>query len=70
MTTTGHFVTLLAAVIGGVGIIAAGIWRVSAAIFKLANTVALLAYRVEQVEKRQLGVPAAPLERERRRRGG
>jgi hypothetical protein len=69
VSTTAHFVTLLAAIIGGVGILAAGIWRVAAAIFKLANTVALLAYRVEQVEKRQLGLAATPLDPHRRRRG-
>ena len=69
MSTTGHFIVLLAAIIGGVGVITAGIWRVAAAIFKLANTVALLAYRVEQVEKRQLGLPAVPLDPQRRRRG-
>jgi hypothetical protein len=69
VSTTGHFITLLAAVLGGVAIISAGIWRVAAAIFKLANTVALLAYRVEQVEKRQLGLPAVPLDPHRRRRG-
>lgn len=69
MTTSGgHFVALLAAILGGVGIITAGIWRVAAAVFKLASTVGLLAYRVEQIEKRQLGLPASSIDTQRRRR--
>jgi hypothetical protein len=63
-----HFVTLLAVIIGGLGVIGGGLWRIAAAVFSLASTVKLLAWRVEQIERRQLGL--APEPRERHRRGG
>jgi hypothetical protein len=62
-----HFATLLAAIIASVGIIGAGLWRIAAAVFKLASTVTVLAWRVEQIERRQLGLPAEPAEHRRRR---
>ena len=61
-----HFATLLVTVIGGLGVIGGGLWRIAAAVFKLASTVNLLAWRVEQIERRQLGLAPEP-ERHRRR---
>jgi len=63
-----HFIALLLAIVGGLGVISAGLWRIAAAVFKLASTVNLLAWRVEQIERRQLGLAPAP-ERHRRRPG-
>lgn len=67
MSATAHFVTLMAAIIAGLGVIGAGLWRIAAAVFKLSSTVTLLAWRVEQIERRQLGLPAEQLEHRRRR---
>ena len=52
-----HFVTLLAAIVGGLGVISMGVWRIAGAVFKLAGKVDLLAYRVEQMEARGGGEP-------------
>jgi hypothetical protein len=60
-TSSAHFVTLLVTIIGGIGVISMGVWRIAAAVFKLAGKVDLLAYRMEQIEGRQGGPqPAAP----------
>lgn len=69
MSATAHFLTLLGVIIGGLGIIGGGLWRIAAALFGLGSTVKLLAYRVEQIERRQLGLASDPPERQHRRRG-
>lgn len=47
-------ITLLAAVVVGLGVISMGVWRIAAAVLALASKVDLLAYRIEQIEKQQL----------------
>jgi hypothetical protein len=70
-SSSAHFLTLLSAIIVGVGVISAGVWRVAAAVFSLSATVKLLAWRLEQVERRQMGLPPdPPLEHRRRRPTG
>lgn len=68
-SNTAHFVTLLCTIIGGLAIIGGGLWRIAAALFNLASTVKLLAWRVEQIERRQLGVATDPAGRPGRRPG-
>jgi hypothetical protein len=50
--TSGN-ISLLAAVVVGLGVISMGVWRIAAAVLALASKVDLLAYRIEQIEKRQ-----------------
>lgn len=69
MSATAHFITLLAVIIGGLGVVGGGLWRIAAAVFGLSSTVKLLAYRIDQIERRQLGLAPEPPERHRRRGG-
>ena len=50
---TSSAITLLVAVIVGLGVISAGVWRIAAAVFRLASKVDLLAYRIERIEAAQ-----------------
>lgn len=61
-----HYATLMATIIGGLGVIGGGLWRIAAALFNLSSTVRLLAWRVEQIERRQLGLAPEPAERHHR----
>lgn len=67
MSSADRFITLLAVIIGGLGVVGGGIWRVAAAVLKLAAEVKLLAWRVGQVEK---SVQLAPGELAHRRGHG
>lgn len=71
---TWHYITIMIAIVGGIGVIAAGIWRVAGAVFELAYEVKLGSWRLDRIEKR-LGVddpppplPAAAAAAPRRRR--
>jgi hypothetical protein len=48
---TQHFVIIMATIIGCVGGVGAGVWRIGGAVFKLASTVQVLVWRMENVEK-------------------